>query len=151
MTTKADEEFQDFDSTEAVEEKPKPKTRAKKAVKKEEPTDMNFQTIQPRWVVKVTSSHPAASKFFKFNVPHPKKPNMPLLIEGRCGVEIEDGLTQYMIDCLEKAYYTEMEEIPESERTGDVGLSHRPVKHPLYNVRKLREVKDPKPVGRGGR
>jgi len=143
MTTKTDD-IEDFDLPEEKIEEPKKKAPARKKPAAKNPM------LQKRIECTVRATQPSASKVFKLNVPHPTNGN-PILIEGRCGIRIKEGLTEYAISCLERAYTNVMVEVPEAERTGDVGLTHRRQRVPMYNVEKHGEVKDPKPIGKGGK
>lgn len=126
---------------------PTRKAPAKKPAVKEAPSKSN--TVD-RWVCTVYATQPSASKVFKFNVPHPTR-DTPILFEGRHGIEIPTGLPQFAIDCLENAYSVMMVETTSDERSkqGDVGLSHKQVKVPMYRVDKGKKIENPKPLGKG--
>jgi hypothetical protein len=88
-------------------------------------------------------------KFFEMTVSHPKK-DRPILIQGKCGVIIEDGLTQYMIDCLTYCHSYRMEPRLNVDPTAQQALTYEEVKVPHFRVTVLNEIQNPKELGRAG-
>lgn len=129
---------------------PESTTDASKAPSK--PAPANKTNVLDRWECTVYATDPSASKVFKLNIPHPTR-DVPLLVEGRHGVLIKEGLTAFTIKCLEKAYNNVMVELSDAEvkAQGDVGITHKRIRVPMYRVDKGKKIVNPKPVGKGGK
>lgn len=96
----------------------------------------------------VRSLRPGVS-YFELYFPDPKDPDKPIRCEGRCDVILEEGLTQYVIDCLNYEHSYRTEEIP-ADYTKTMGLTAKAIRVPHYSVEVLGEIANPKTAGKIG-
>jgi hypothetical protein len=101
-----------------------------------------------RWRCIVESLRPGV-KTFAMTVPHPKE-DRPVRVEGRCGIEITDGLTKYMINCLNYSHHFRTEEVMNFDPNATMGLTFKPVKVPHYRVEVMEEIMNPVELGKVG-
>jgi len=74
----------------------------------------------------------------------------PHTVSGMCGVVLEDGLTQFAINCLKGAYDMSVEErIVDISKDG-IHSTVDPVKVPCYSVEVMEEIENPKKIGKVG-
>lgn len=106
--------------------------------------------ILDRFACTVHATQPQSHKVFKLHIPHPTR-DIPVKIEGRCGILLKKGLPLYAIKVLEKAYTTIQIEVPEDEQKGSIGLTFESKRVPLYRVDMGEKVKSPDPIGKVGR
>jgi len=89
---------------------------------------------------------------FELTISHPVT-DAPIVVRGRCGVILEDGLTKYAIDCLRQSHDFRIEAgrsmTIEQILAADSAmvLDTKQVKQPHYSVEVYGEVENPKPVG----
>lgn len=102
-----------------------------------------------RWVCKVDALMKGMTTF-EMAVPVPSNPDIPVIVRGRCGVVLKDGLTKFVIDRLNEAYYVETEEDTSPRGSRNIGVDHKAVKRPLFRVNVMDEIPNPKPVGKIG-
>ena len=106
-----------------------------------------IQDESKRFRCEVESLRPGWDHFELVAHSHKNK-NRPIVVRGRCGEVIEEGLTQFMIDCLENSHHTESKASGRVDPTKDMGVIHKKTKVPHYRVKVLGEVSNPKEVGK---
>lgn len=102
-----------------------------------------------RFKCKVLSLRPKV-KYFDMIISHPTT-DKPVKVFGKCGVILENGLTQYTIDRLNESYTMVTEEIEGVDPDSSMALTYRAVRMPNFRVEMRGEIENPKKVGSIGR
>lgn len=95
----------------------------------------------------IVESRRADYPYFELIIPHPTK-DVPVKVEGHCGVLLEAGLTMYAINALKQSYTMRTVKRTKVNRDDNtMGLEYRSVKVFNYSIEIFEEVVNPSPIG----